>query len=251
MGRGKQRADHRADLRGKPFIGLPAAVLYSSAYQHLGPIPRAILVELLGRFNGYNNGKIGMSYREMADRLGTTSLKSMGPAIVELHSHGFIDVTAEGKWKPREARLYRLTFISSGSNGQLAATNEYARWNPQEAKSRLPHTVTEKPRTVPHEVTERLSAVPQTVTEKPISSVWGEAEPVTVEGTLIGKPCVGAFSHPDITPQNTAGDFGPTCQRCSEPFTPADRGQPKRFCSERCRKAAEAQRRHDRQKAAA
>lgn len=252
MGRGKQRADHRADLRGKPFVGLPAAVLYSAAYQALSPTPRCILMELLGRFNGYNNGKIGMSYREMADRLDTKSLKSIGPAIVDLHSHGFIDVTAEGKWKAREARLYRLTFISSGSNGQLAATNEYAHWTPQKAKSGLPKTVTEKPRTVPLAVTEPSSAVPPAVTGNAISSVWGEAEPVTVLGTLIGKPSLGEFSESGLDPLNTGGPkCGPACERCREPFLPGHRGQPKRFCSERCRKAAEAQRRHDRQRAAA
>ena len=41
-----------------------------------------------------------------------------------------------------------------------------------------------------------------------------------------------------------------SCERCRESFSPADRGKPKRFCSERCRKAAEAQRRHERQRAA-
>jgi hypothetical protein len=252
MGRGKQRADHRADLRGKPFVGLPAAVLYSAAYQALSPTPRCILMELLGRFNGYNNGKIGMSYREMADRLGTKSLKSIGPAIIDLHSHGFLDVTAEGKWKQREARLYRLTFISSGSNGQIPATNDYARWTPQEAKSSLPKTVTEKPHAVPQTVTEPSFAVPHTVSEKPTSSVWGKAEPVTVLGTLIGKPSLGGNSEGQTTP-SAADDpnRAPSCERCGEPFTSAGRGQPKRFCSERCRKAAEAQRRHDRQKAAA
>ena len=252
MGRGKQRADHRADLRGKPFIGLPAAVIYSPAYQHLGAVPRAVLLELLGRFNGYNNGKIGMSYRELADRLNTKSLKGIGPAIVDLHSHGFIDVTAEGKWKPREARLYRLTFISSGAHGQVAATNDYARWTPQEGKSRLPHTVTEKPRTVPPAVTETQSAVPPAVTENQISSVWGKAEPVTVLGTLISKPSLGKFSESKSDPLNTGGPFsGSDCERCGEPFLPGGRGPPKRFCSEKCRKAEETKRRHERQKAAA
>jgi hypothetical protein len=252
MGRGKQRADHRADLRGKPFIGAPAAVIYSSAYQALSLCARAILLELLGRFNGYNNGKIAVSYRELADRLGKTTLKSIGPAIVELHAHGFLDVTAEGKWKAREARLYRLTFISSGAHGQVQATNEYAAWTPQEAKSGLPLRGTEHPRTVPLMGTEANSAVPLTGTDIPVSSVWGKAEPVPLRGTLISKPCVGAELEGQSTPSNADDpNRAPSCERCHEPFTFAGRGQPKRFCSERCRKAAEAQRRHDRQRAAA
>jgi hypothetical protein len=192
-----------------------------------------------------------VSYRELADRLGKTTLKSIGPAIVELHAHGFLDVTAEGKWKAREARLYRLTFVSSGASGQRQATNDYASWTPTEEKSGLPLRGTEKPRTVPLKGTEAQTAVPLTGTENAISSVWGKAEPVPLRGTLIGKPCVGALLHPDYTPENTAGEIGSTCQRCGDPFSPASRGQPKRYCLERCRKAAEAQRRHERQKAAA
>lgn len=252
MAGGKKRADHRADLRGKPFVGLPAAVLYSPAYQNLGLVPRAILLELLGRFNGYNNGKIGMSYREMADRLNMKSLKGIGPAIVVLHGHGFLDVTMEGKWKQKQARTYRLTFLSSGSNGQVPATNEYARWTPHKANSCLHPTVTEKPRSVPLEVTEAQSAVPLAVTENPISSVRGKPGAVTVLGTLIGKPCVGANSEGKYDPSNADDPNGaPSCERCEAPFELAGRGKPKRFCSERCRKAAESQRRHERQKEAA
>jgi hypothetical protein len=163
-----------------------------------------------------------------------------------------LDVTAEGKWKAREARLYRLTFISSGAHGQVQATNEYAAWTPREAKSRLPLRGTEKPRTVPLTGTEANPAVPLRGTSDPISSVWGKAEPVPLRGTLIGKPCVGAELEGHSTPSYADDpNRAPSCERCHEPFTSAGRGQPKRFCSERCRKAAEAQRRHDRQRAAA
>jgi hypothetical protein len=249
----KQRADHRADLRGKPFVGLPAAVLYSAAYEDLSLWARAILVELLGRFHGYNNGAIGFSFRDLANRLGTSSLKSIGPAIIELLEHGFIDVVAEGRWKSRQARLYRLTFISTGKPGQHhPATNDYVSWTPTEKKSRVPHTVTRKPRTVPQTVTGPLSAVPHTVTEKPISSVWGSSEPVTLRGTLIGKPSPGSFSGEHSPPSNTDGLIAAySCERCAEPFTPAGRGKPKRFCSEKCRKAEETRRRTERQRAAA
>ena len=132
MARGKKHSDHRADLRGKPFIGLPAAVLYSPAYARLSPMARAVLLEILARFCGYNNGDIAVSYRQLAERLSTSNYRRISAAIVELVSLGFVDVAAEGNWKPRLARRYRLTFISSGKGPPYrAATNDYARIGPE------------------------------------------------------------------------------------------------------------------------
>ena len=126
MGKKRRQSDHRADLRGKPFIGLPAAVVYSAAYTSLSVFARAVLVEILGRFNGYNNAQIAISYRELADRLSTSNYRRIGAAIAELLQHGFLDVEMEGSWKPRLARQYRLTFISSGNAPPFRrATNDY------------------------------------------------------------------------------------------------------------------------------
>ena len=63
MARPKVKADHRADTRGGRFAGIPLAVIESVAWRHLGLPARAILVELVSAFNGYNNGNIVMSFR--------------------------------------------------------------------------------------------------------------------------------------------------------------------------------------------
>ncbi|MES2119034.1 MAG: hypothetical protein V4513_00475 [Pseudomonadota bacterium] len=75
--------------------------------------------------NGYNNGEIGRSQRQLADALATTNFRAIGRGIAELMEHGFIDVTAEGQWKARQAREYRLTFVSTKTAG---ATNDYRAW---------------------------------------------------------------------------------------------------------------------------
>jgi hypothetical protein len=82
--------------------------------------------------NGYNNGQIGRSQRQLAEALGTTNFRAIGKGIAELMEHGFIDVTAEGQWKARQAREYRLTFVSTKA---ASATNDYRAWVKQE-KSR-------------------------------------------------------------------------------------------------------------------
>jgi hypothetical protein len=83
------------------------------------------LVELVAAMNGYNNGEIGRSQRQLADALGTTNFRAIGKGIAELMEHGFIDVTAEGQWKARQAREYRLTFVSTK---MASATNDYRAW---------------------------------------------------------------------------------------------------------------------------
>ena len=110
-------------------MGIPYCVLASDAYRHLGLWGRAILVEITREMNGYNNGAIVLSQRQIAKRLNTSNFKKIGQAIAELMEHGLIDICAEGKWKERRAREYRLTFVSTGKMvGFKPATNEYLGW---------------------------------------------------------------------------------------------------------------------------
>lgn len=135
MGRAKKsRADNRADTRGGGWVGIPHVVADSPAYCQLSLWGRAILFEIARAFNGYNNGKIGLSQRQIADRLNTTNFRAIGKGIAELMEHGLIDVTMEGQWKQRMAREYRLTFISTGDAMHLRhATNEYRDWLPEKS----------------------------------------------------------------------------------------------------------------------
>lgn len=131
--RSKPKAPCRADTRGSNWAGLPWVVIDSPAYQALSLYARAVLVEIVRRMDGFNNGKIAISQREIAERLGTSNFRAIGKAIAELMQHGFLEVSAEGEWAQRKAREYRLTFVST-QKGHLIipATNDYLHWTPRE-----------------------------------------------------------------------------------------------------------------------
>lgn len=105
-GRRGAKSHHRADTRGGRFVGLPHVVLESEAYRHLTAMERAVLLEILARFNGYNNGEIAISFREFARRLNRKNEAPFGAAIVKLMSHGLIDIAADARWEDRRAREY-------------------------------------------------------------------------------------------------------------------------------------------------
>ncbi|MGE3745631.1 MAG: hypothetical protein AB7G25_07985 [Sphingomonadaceae bacterium] len=130
MGRRKNQPDQRAMTRGAGFTGLPHVVQDSEAHRNLSLWARAILMEILRRFNGYNNGRIAISQRELAHALNTTNFRKIGTAIAELIKHGMIDVQIEGEWKQRQAREYRITFISTGDHTRhVQATEDYRSWS--------------------------------------------------------------------------------------------------------------------------
>lgn len=126
MGKRRIQADCKADTRGGRWAGIPVCVIESPAYRDCSVHAKAILVELVARMNGYNNGKIGVSQRQLVDAIGCSPRKIVR-GIAELMEHALIDVQTEGKWKERMAREYRLTFVTTKCR---AATNDYLRWRP-------------------------------------------------------------------------------------------------------------------------
>lgn len=132
----KPPADCKADTRGEGFAGIPKLVINSPSYRNLSLWARAILVEITARMNGYNNGKIAMSQREISEALANSNMRKIGRAVAELIEHGFLDVTAEGIWKQRQAREYRLTFINTmQGHFSIPATNDYLKWQPKQKSS--------------------------------------------------------------------------------------------------------------------
>ena len=132
----KDRAWHRADTRGKYLLGLPHVVADSQAYLSLSPFERAVLLEILRRFNGYNNGNIVISYEQIGERLkGRNSCRPnngrIGKAVARLFEVGLIGEPTPGNWLERRAREYRLTFASAGKGPPFqSATNDYLKWTP-------------------------------------------------------------------------------------------------------------------------
>jgi hypothetical protein len=89
---------------------------------------------LVGRFNGFNNGRICLSSAELADALHCWNYAANAKAIAELVGRGLVVVTRS---YPRGVRLspeYRLTFASSGPEGKVRqATEEYRDWREGDA----------------------------------------------------------------------------------------------------------------------
>lgn len=85
-----------------------------------------LLTALLARFNGFNNGEIAASARDLADAIGSHRYKANRAALAELIEAGFI---APERMYPRGSRMateYRLTWIESGKGtNRRPATNDW------------------------------------------------------------------------------------------------------------------------------
>jgi hypothetical protein len=228
---------------------LPHVVADSAAYLSLTTFERAVLAEILRRFNGYNNGRIGISYEELGDRLRgpNTSRPNngrIGRAIGTLFQRGLIGEPTPGSWVERKAREYRLSWVSSGTPPHLRpATNDYLQWQPELQKNhcdisspdpsraddtRSPEGTDLDDQRSPARFKNRSFAAPNRVA------------PGDAGSSLIYKPY--------LCPQGGGGSVisGPWrkmgCEDCGQQFEPGRHGMPKRFCSERCRKRAESRR---------
>ena len=125
---------HHKGKKEPNFIMLRHDIFESPAYRHMKPNPRGALNEIIRRFNGFNNGYISFSVREMALRL-KISPDTAGKAIKSVIEHGFIKVTEKSGFnvKDRKARRFALTFETieiKGNGHKITPTNEWRKWKP-------------------------------------------------------------------------------------------------------------------------
>ena len=92
---------------GPSFIQLFHHVKRSTSYHGLSPIARALLIELIDRYNGCNNGFIVLSVREAAYELGC-SKSTISEAFSELDDSNLARPTKVGAWRGRQATEWRL-----------------------------------------------------------------------------------------------------------------------------------------------
>jgi hypothetical protein len=161
-------------------------VIESAAYRGCGVHARAILVELVARMNGWNNGSIAASHRELRETLRCGQRKVVR-GLAELMEHGIIDVAVEGKWKERLAREYRLTFVSTK---QATATNDYRSWTAR-VESGASAVGAEKARSAPAlGATDEITASGVGADAKPQrrKTAISQNRPASAVGALISKP---------------------------------------------------------------
>jgi hypothetical protein len=122
-------------LKKKPrFVMLCHWQLNSAAWKDLDPVARTIYVELMKRYNGSNNGRIGYSARQAAQD-GKISKDTAARGLRSLEAHGFIVAEKRGAFhcKVRHASEYRLTTYDSDvatKYEEKLATKEFMRWQP-------------------------------------------------------------------------------------------------------------------------
>jgi hypothetical protein len=126
------------------FWSLPYSMSQSPAYRLLSGSALKVLHELRSRFNGYNNGKIFLSYEDAASQL-AMSKSTVKWAFDELQVVGFIALMRQGVWLGRKASEWRVTFENTDGH---PATHEWKQWQapqrckpPQKIKPRYPNGI--------------------------------------------------------------------------------------------------------------
>ena len=112
-----------------PFIMLQWWIFDCPAYRTMKPGPRSLLWELVRRYNGSNNGSIGLGQREAASALGIKRADTVAGYFAELEQRGFIAATRRGGFNmkdpsARRATEWRLTWLESPG---LRPTKEFMR----------------------------------------------------------------------------------------------------------------------------
>lgn len=116
-------------IQNATFIKLPKELLDSFAGRQLRSTELAILIRIIYRYNGSNNGRIAASKRDLmkevksGDRLTLASLNN-------LVSYGFLKVVRTYKKDPlnRLANEYALTWLKNDVTGQ-EPSNDWREFN--------------------------------------------------------------------------------------------------------------------------
>ncbi|WP_247872611.1 MarR family transcriptional regulator [Brucella sp. 2280] len=114
------------------FIMIEGYVKRSPAWKALTPIERSAYLEVKWRFDGMNNGRIGLGCRELADELGM-SRNTADRALDRLAEIGFIAKAKPSAFnvKNRSVTEWRLTEYRCDVTGELP-TKDFMRWEPKE-----------------------------------------------------------------------------------------------------------------------
>jgi hypothetical protein len=132
MSGGKRKAE-RGDARGGAFFLLPHCLLAHDALRTASPRAVKLLLAICGKHDGFNNGVIGLGFRELAELMDSQNHEGNGRALCELMERGIVDLARAYPKGQRLANEYRLTFVPTGD---VPATNDYLSWKVGDAGTR-------------------------------------------------------------------------------------------------------------------
>jgi hypothetical protein len=207
---GKRKAE-RGDSAGGGFFLLPHRLLASEAFRTASPRAVKVLLALCAKHNGFNNGAIGLGFRELAEMIDSGNHRANGKALCQLMERGLV---ALGRSYPKGQRLaneYRLTFVQTGDD---PATNDYLGWKQGDAGTRKKatggnfrasktstRTAFRVSKTSTGEEISRFENLNGIHENPPFSS----SSPVSKTSTHLVKPSGGLSASALVSPQNTGG----------------------------------------------
>ena len=109
------------------FVRLPHRYLNSTAWKDLSPGAAMILIEIIRRYNGSNNGEMSLSCREAA-KVAHCGKGTAGKKLCELMAHGWIKPSYKSCFRNRHATTWTLTFETHHGK---SPTNEWKAWVPK------------------------------------------------------------------------------------------------------------------------
>ncbi|MCS3741968.1 hypothetical protein [Rhizobium sp. BK661] len=120
------------------FIMIEAYVKRSAAWRALTPIERNAYIEVKWRYDGLNNGRIGLGCRELGDELGM-GRDTAKRALNRLADVGFIEKTKPSAFnvKNRAVTEWRLTEYKCDVTGELP-NKTFMRWQPEKKQQAHP-----------------------------------------------------------------------------------------------------------------
>jgi len=188
--------DRKGRSTGVLHVRMDHSVFYSPAYRALSHAARAMLLEVVGLYNGKNNGELFLGARDAAKLLGVADPQTALDALKELREHGLLAVSTPGHFhiKERHATSYRLTFLPTPGR---ASTLEYRSWKAEPGSRQAKRLLALQHCKLRSDFA--TIAVRNTRTERPISDSRGcTAErnfPTSdlQEGQLAGEPTVQEF----------------------------------------------------------
>jgi DNA-binding MarR family transcriptional regulator len=152
------------------FIMLDGYVKRSAAWKALTPVERNAYLEVKWRYDGSNNGRIGLGCRELADELGMAR-NTANRALESLLEKGLIAKARASAFnvKNRAVTEWRLTEYACDVTGELP-TKDFMRWGLE----KKPQSHAGDTQSHPRDTT-----APKPVKTAPHSPIQGTVEPIS------------------------------------------------------------------------